>query len=667
MKKRYSIGVLIGGVHTYFPQQIIAGIRSAARELSMDVYFFLGTHTRIFFQNMLEKDIESSYDYQPNTIYDYSLISHLDGLIVNYGTIGTYLEKNDINVFLKKFSSLPTLVLTDVVQLPNCHYLISDNYHGIRIIMEDLICKHGYGKILYVGGPQGNTDAVERREAYLRIMKKYRLPVDDSMMAEGDYSEFVDEQVRRLLDLHPDAEALVFANDEMAAAGYRVCKERGLEIGKDIAITGFDNYSEALNMVPPLTTVSQDGIMMGRRAVFHLLDCFHGKPIRSERIPVHFFHRESCGRSTTELTRAQDIYTSFQKDRSMLTAELASLRKELTRFQRQSWYLPFLARNLNDYVTNEVEFCRQIILNLCKLSNRNMYLLLHEAPVSYETASAWSIPEPLYLAAYHHGNETVAYYPYDRPIISREHGIADYLSDEKSQQYTIFLLYSNDVQYGLLACDILQDEFAFFYVISLQLGLSLQLLFASKKEHAYLTELSQSMEMIRERNRQLDIISYYDELTTLLNLRGFMDQAGALCAHSPGQRAYMIYADLDHLKQINDTWGHQEGNYAIRTAGSILRSCLRDKDILGRIGGDEFAIMVLSEAEEFVTGFRERIRASCHTMNAESDKPFYVEITLGIVSFTCEGALDLNEVLSQADRDLYEHKKYRRKSVCREP
>lgn len=77
------------------------------------------------------------------------------------------------------------------------------------------------------------------------MMERYHLPVSDKMIAQGDYSEFVDRQVDQLLDDNPNAEAIVFANDEMAFAGYRVCEKRGLKVGKDILITGFDDCERA--------------------------------------------------------------------------------------------------------------------------------------------------------------------------------------------------------------------------------------------------------------------------------------------------------------------------------------------------------------------------------------------------------------------------------------
>ena len=79
---------------------------------------------------------------------------------------------------------------------------------------------------------------------------------DIPYLIAGNYSELVTEQVEYILDHNPELEAIAFANDNMAKAGYRVCAARDLLVGHDIAITGFDDIDHAKTMEPPLTSVS---------------------------------------------------------------------------------------------------------------------------------------------------------------------------------------------------------------------------------------------------------------------------------------------------------------------------------------------------------------------------------------------------------------------------
>ena len=173
----------------------------------------------------------------------------------------------------------------------------------------------------------------------------------------------------------------------------------------------------------------------------------------------------------------------------------------------------------------------------------------------------------------------------------------------------------------------------------------------------------QDMERIREKNRELDMKSAYDQLTGLLNLRGFMDRANKLCEEGESRKAHLLYGDLDHLKEINDTWGHAEGNFAIRSCADILKSCIRGSDMIARIGGDEFSCLVFSEKEGFENILKNRIVEACKQFNETSGKPYYVEISVGIKTFQMECYEDLHLATISADQDLYEAKKTRKKSI----
>ena len=140
---------------------------------------------------------------------------------------------------------------------------------------------------------------------------------------------------------------------------------------------------------------------------------------------------------------------------------------------------------------------------------------------------------------YYRDEETATFHLYDRQPVNAENGICQLMADNDRHQFMVFLLFSGEKQYGLLACDIQPEEFPFFYVISLQIGLSLHYLEISKVEVLRRQEMSRDLELVRERNRELGLISKYDELTGLLNLRGFTEQIKNFCSKSEHQRAIL--------------------------------------------------------------------------------------------------------------------------------
>ena len=418
----------------------------------------------------------------------------------------------------------------------------------------------------------------------------------------------------------------------------------------------------ATGLIPPLTTVTQDGVTMGREAVYDMIKRFRGKMVASKRIPVSFVQRESCGCVSENISESSPADLSEEVQR--LNHKIAYMKQESLNFQRKSWFIPLLARDLNDCIEDEAEFCFQIMNKMKELHANSAYLFLLDPVIVYDGVSDWTCPDTLRLASYYRHGRAISYQVNDRPLVTKENSISKMMDDGDRHKFMIFLLFSGERQYGLLACDIEQEDFTFFYVVSLQLGLSLRYLEISKIEAAHRHELSHDIEVIRDQNRVLDIMSNHDELTGLLNLRGFTESSEHLRMQTVTPRkAYIIYGDLDHLKEINDSWGHAEGDFALCSLAGILRDSLRSTDILARIGGDEFLALVMSDMDAFDEEFRYRVKQACTALNEQSEKPYFVEVSLGIVSFTLDQATDVHKMVAEADKKLYEAKKRRKPSI----
>lgn len=657
-----SLGVLIGGVHTYFPKEIIRGISREADKENVNVFYFLGMQTKLFLKQVLGEHSDAFYDYQFDTIYDYSKISGLQGLLINYGTVGTYLKTNDARAFAQRYHELPLVFLTENVDVPNCYSIISDNYQGLYSAVEHLIVEHGCRKILFMKGPDGNTDANERFQGYLDAMKAHELEVTPQMIGQGDYSEFIDESVEELLDHNLDAEAIAFANDEMAYSGYRVCSQRNLQVGKDILITGYDNSELSRQMEPPLTTVLQDGRAMGELAVRNMMCILKGGKVSFCRYPTKLVVRESCGcrsQKKVQIQSAEDVAGEMER----LRHEISEKQQQFVEFQRKSWLLPMMVRELNECVDDERGFCLRIMDTMKLMGVSGSYLFLLDEPVSYDGESEWVCPDHLRMAAWCKNGDTYAYSVDERPLVTGECGIAQMTDDGQHHQYMVYLLFSSEKQYGLLVCEVPIKDLSFYYVVSLQIGLALHNYELNQVEALHRQQLFQDMERIRRQNRELDMKSAYDPLTGLLNLRGFTERAKKICEESRYRRAHLLYGDLDHLKEINDTWGHAEGNFAIWSCADILRSCIRGSDMIARIGGDEFCCLSFSEMDSFEEVLKKRITESCREFNERSKKPYYVELSVGVQTFELGTYEDLQLANINADQKLYEAKKSRRKSV----
>ncbi len=153
-------------------------------------------------------------------------------------------------------------------------------------------------------------------------------------------------------------------------------------------------------------------------------------------------------------------------------------------------------------------------------------------------------------------------------------------------------------------------------------------------------------------------MSLVDELTKVYNRRGFMTLAEQQIkvAHRTKKDMSLFYADLDDLKAINDSFGHEEGDAALVEAVEVLRDVFRDSDIIARLGGDEFVVLAIDVAEGRVAALARRLRERLQARNARAGTPYALSFSLGIVRYDPGKPCTLTELLILADRKMYQDK-----------
>jgi len=158
--------------------------------------------------------------------------------------------------------------------------------------------------------------------------------------------------------------------------------------------------------------------------------------------------------------------------------------------------------------------------------------------------------------------------------------------------------------------------------------------------------------------QELRDLSLVDELTKLYNRRGFMTLAEQQLkvAHRTKKEMSLFYADLDDLKKINDSFGHDEGDSALVEAAGVLRDAFRDSDIISRIGGDEFVVLAIDIAEGKAAALTRRLREKVAALNARPGREYAVSFSLGVALYDPEEPASLQELLSLADRKMYQDK-----------
>lgn len=767
-KKRLNIGFFTCHLDNDYAYEVCKGVDYAAKELDVNLIVFPG-----MYMNASYNDPKNArFDYQYNSIFYYASKHTLDALIVSIGSIGSFISENDMIAFLNNFD-IP--ILTIEIEVPGYPYLYTEGKTGMRQAIEHLITEHGKTKIGFVSGRRENADAKERLETYCQVLMEHNIPVEEDRIVYGNFSEYTEDIVNNLLDANPDLEAIVFANDSMAIGGYNAIKARGLEIGKDILVTGYDDAPASLVLDPPLTTVHNHIIDMGYHAVYEVLtlleqghtnvsilnsrlmvrsSCgcgnyklskeskqFSSVFSNTEVAPVlaytldylfsdykgNFYHNELVQRFTPilELILTPFLARTMDFDKETISGKLLSLLntsfvelyfssdkltyavKELCQLlchmskdetercavmtlfnglfsnilaktsntlyntvhehKQAVWSSMYITRDTLTYSDDE-ESCFRLIMDKLNASNfDSSYMYIYEDPVMLLPDGSWKIPKNLYLQACNNKGKTVYLSGDDRLISSDKIFFNQYTPYDRRRTLVITPLFTNNIQYGLFVGEIDIEYFRNIYPNSLQLAISLNFIALMKQQLLTQSKLASSAAELNEKNKLLNKLSVTDGLTGINNRRGFLDsvQAQVNSLFNEGKAAMLLFADMDNLKQVNDRFGHKNGDYAIKSIARILQESFQQDDVIGRIGGDEFVAFCFLDNPKTPDEMCEKIKKLSAQLNETNGKPYYVDISLGVTTFTCDPTLNIEDVLHKADVALYEHKKNKRKDVMK--
>ncbi len=756
--KRIVIGFLIHHLDNDYSKTLLKGAADAAKELDVDLAIFPGRSLN----SQLDDKKFTAFEYQNNVIYNYVTPGNLDAAVLSAGTIGSFVSKETLKRFVDSFGGLPVITTENKVDGYPCVRLSSS---GIKELISHLVQEHNRRNIAFVSGPKSNADAQERLRYYKEALAENGIEYDENMVAYGKFSEYCVDIVGELIDRNEGRiDAICFANDMMCKGGYKAIEERGLRVGIDIAVTGYDDSEVAVSLKPMLTTVRANAADLGRRAVFEAVHLAKGEKV-SESINISSspVYRLSCGCGSASDSRAAEIselLKSGQCDKAadVILEEFISnyehvitLRPDVDRFRRfsaavmrtastgvidskdkpllsknifagmftadfinlispqsllrmvrnireaiaeyhssmdalisdcievicekiinvhynkldESVFTHFLISNITKdmtvYGSDEEKCFFSIVNNLYRVHMESSYIYTYDEPILHASTSEWDHPGTVLLKAYHDGDKLSALTGETSRISTDSIFSNEFTPEIRRRTMVVSPLFVNEEQYGIIVCELDNEHFPYIYSITPQICTAIKL---SK----LVAQLEMSLDAARSRNSVLNMMSMSDELTGIYNRRGFYVFANRIlkAPENEGLPAVLIFGDLDYLKTINDTFGHDEGDYAIRSVASFIRKGLRNDDVVARIGGDEFAAFAICKDKDVIANLPERIKSIAREHNRTSDKPYNVMMSIGTYEILCSPDLNIQQFMEHADDALYADKKNKAKSVLKE-
>jgi len=171
--------------------------------------------------------------------------------------------------------------------------------------------------------------------------------------------------------------------------------------------------------------------------------------------------------------------------------------------------------------------------------------------------------------------------------------------------------------------------------------------------------LRQQVRQREKKEEELRAMAITDQLTGIYNRRGFLTLAGQQIklSHRTKKGGILLYADLDGMKQINDSLGHEAGDRALIELAAALQKAFRSTDIIARMGGDEFAVLAIDTTEDNIDVYLTRLREWIHSRNNRDNAEFKIAFSVGYSFYDPAKPCSIDALLSSADRQMYEQKK----------
>ncbi|MBQ8148584.1 MAG: GGDEF domain-containing protein [Lachnospiraceae bacterium] len=665
--KKMNIALFISEFEDPHANTLCEGAVKAAKENGHNLFIFPGK----FIDERMSPVYEDAYAYQHNCLFQFISKENIDIAIVNLGNIAARLSKEEKQKFLSMIS-VPVILISDIIEgYSSVNY---DNNAGLALEIEHLIQEHQKKHFGYISGPNSNIDAIQRKQEFEQVMQKNGFLPEQYRIVEGNFSSDCTKVVDMLMDSYPEMDALICANDMMGFGAYQAIEARGLKVGKDIAVVGFDDSPYSAQIQPGLTTVKADSALLGYKAVQLCERVLRGEQ-HSLTVDTTFVQRGSCGCEYCDADRGQGDVLSVQ-------AKLDSLNHTLVS----------ISRNVLNYEEENHKIYYMILDSLCKVNIQSVYLYTFMDEIEHKKGQDWVKPETVRLQAYYrepydripdiaYQPMPVYYYPVDAADIKEIDGtdqiipfdrIFDnlYMTTEEQQIRVVTLLYAGEVQYGFMVWDVKEDYFGYTGQLSYQISNALKTNKLLQNKNKMAAALEVSLQQVREQNSILEEISKIDELTQIYNRRGFLDsmKRSLIAGENQGKAAIAIYADMNDLKLVNDKFGHEEGDAALKLSGQILREAIHEmkgQGDVGRIGGDEFCAYLITDDGDCEQTLRNLITDITERMNRENEKPYYVSLSAGMKHFICDQSVNISYELEQADAQLYKYKKNKRKSIMK--
>lgn len=633
-KKPLKIGLLIHNIESTFSDSIINYTAKACKVYGAELVVL---PLREIHGNF------GKFTYQFWKLYPLITDKNLDALIVMTNTQCHYLTPAD---FAKRIRALGNFPLISVgLDLPNIPSIVTDNRSGFAELITHLIEKHNCRRIALLSSKNISQETIDLINSFKHILAKHNVPFYEDLVFYGNFSYLSGYQCFSNFHSKEDLpfDAVVSLNDDMAQGCIHYFLSIGINVPDDVIVTGYDDIAIETNNLMGLSTVNQRLLTQLKIAVDYTMQMNAGEEVplvtKVKTIP-HLRH--SCG-----CNNSQDISSVRHK----LIMEPLDLRYQIN-------CLRYFEDGLNAEITLH-QLQKHLKETLLRFDIQEFCICLYPSPIYLDEDMAFIPPEEVRVFMGFNEPKHIEVQP-NKKLDPRKKLFPDELFNDGEHTAIFMPIYHEHIQYGYF----LVSKGSFFSIIYEMFQSTFSRIFASAYAFTNREEKLKNLMMqnrnLEEQNVTLNTISLTDEMTGILNRRGLMRYATTQIQRAVQNKrtGLVIYGDMDGLKKINDTFGHDAGDEAILAETEIFRKVFRDSDIIARMGGDEIVVIAFDMKKSNIRSIRARLNKACLKWNEKTEFPFRMSISIGASEFN-EKHYDLESLLNKADESLYKAKRIR--------
>lgn len=629
MKK---IALITDGWKRYVTYAWVQGYRRYASQYHLDTDLYV-------FQSFGNFNTDEGYNSGEYNITRLPDLRTFDGIILDLSNVSDASLKESFLARVRE-SGVPAISLLE--DLPGLYYSGLDNLTDFSILVEHLITEHGCRKLNYVGGSPRNQENQKRLLAYRKTLEKHGILFEPERVIERSFEiktgirAFTEFQQKDLLP-----EAFVCANDNIAVGVCLAAREAGFSIPEDFLVTGFDNEDKASYCNPRITTADFSKTEIMYHAMELLVDIWNGQTDRrcTYTQAVHIF-QESC-RCMSECPPDRGQYI------------IKRILSETRQSDMQNWMID-LNRFLLD-CTSYTNLTSHMQMWLHEHQFGNLYLLMNPDIFHLEKVDILpEIPDDIYRCVGYPDKMTVVHPVSDTEAVMQlsitdGHLLPDITRTGDQNIFVFAPLHFREREVGYVVlqnCDYLLDH---------------QFLFKMLNSFRTALESLYNKLVLCKKNKQLSQLYIHDSLTGLYNRMAYEELALPLFQKYMQKKKHLgiLFVDADHLKYINDNFGHDLGNLAIRSIASAIHKSCPVGSVCMRYGGDEFVCVIPDFDLPRMHQLEKTILHALEEISNVSRFPFPLEASIGSV-IADDAVFSLNDYINLADQKMYASKKARK-------